>query len=287
MPPRSVPPPEKLVFLFGHPVAHSLSPAMHDAAFRELGMPYRYAALDVLPGSVEGAVELLRLPGTIGANVTVPHKEAVIPFLDRVDADARWLRSVNTITRKGRRLVGSSTDGPGFLRSLGGEARRLKGATAVLVGAGGGARAVAGALLAAGTSRILVTDVDAARARGLVRLLRSRRRGFDASAVDRREAEKVLDRAGIVVQATPVGLHGRDPSPLSLSRACRGSLAVDLVYHRRTRFLEDAARRGMRTLSGLGMLLHQGALSFGSWTGRKAPVHVMERALRKVLRRTR
>jgi shikimate dehydrogenase len=260
---------------------------MHNAAFAHLGLPCAYAALDVVPRAVGGAVELLRIPNVLGANVTVPHKAAVIPFLDRVEPVSRWLDSVNTVFKRGGELVGTSTDGAGFLRSLGPWRHGLRGASALLVGAGGGSRAVAGALLEAGVARLSIMDLDPRRARELVRMLRSRRRSIQALGVSRREADRTIATCGIVVQATPVGLHAGDPSPISLARASRGTLAVDLVYHRRTRFLIEAAKRGMRTVSGSGMLLHQGALSFEFWTGRRAPIAVMERALRNALRRKR
>lgn len=279
MPDRSVP--SRLAFLLGHPVAHSLSPSMQNAAFRRLRLPCRYAALDVAPRALPAAVELLRMRDVLGANVTVPHKAAVIPFLDRVEDDARWLSSVNTITKRGRKLCGASTDGLGFLRSLGSAARGLKGAVVLLIGAGGGARAVAGALLRAGVARMLVMDLDPARARHLIRLMREKRTRLDASCVSRGEAESALPSVTLVVQATPLGLHKGDGSPIVLSRARKGTLAVDLVYHRKTEFLKQAERRGLRARSGLGMLLHQGALSFGMWTGRRAPIRVMERALER------
>ncbi len=276
-------PTSRMVFLLGHPVSHSLSPAMHNAAFRSQGLPWTYTALDADARAVGGAVELLRIRNVAGANVTVPHKAAVIPYLDRVEPVSRWLDSVNTVYKKEGKLVGTSTDGEGFLRSLGPWRRGLKGLSALLVGAGGGSRAVAGALLQEGVGRISVMDLDPRRVKELLRLLRSRRRSVDLCGVSRGEAERELGRYGIVVQATPLGLHRGDPSPLFLGKAAKGALAVDLVYHRKTAFLRQAEGRSMRTLSGLGMLLHQGALSFGRWTRRRAPIAVMERALKNAL----
>jgi shikimate dehydrogenase len=275
----------KKVFLFGHPVSHSLSPSMQNAAFQRLGVRARYLVLDVPPDCVATAVELLRLPDVLGANVTVPHKEAVLGHLDHLEDDARRLGSVNTIYKRKGRLHGASTDGPGFLRSLGSAARRLSGGKVLLVGAGGAARAVAGALSTAGVKRLRVMDLDARRATGLVRLLREFRRGMESAIVSKREAELDLGDYDLVVQATPLGLHPKDPAPLSLERIAKGCLAVDLVYHRKTRFLQEAADQGARTMSGLGMLLHQGALAFEKWTARKAPIMVMERSLRRALKR--
>lgn len=275
----------KTAFLFGNPVTHSLSPAMHNAAFQALGLDCVYAAIEVAPERMGAAVETLKSSSVLGANVTVPHKEAVMPFLDHLDREAAWLRSVNTVFKKGDRLCGASTDGPGFLRSLGKHARGVKGSEVLLVGAGGGSRSVAGSLVHAGAKRILVMDLSEKRVGDLVGMMKARRKGLEASGVSREEAEKGLERFDFIIQATPVGLHAGDPSPLNLAKARRGALAFDLIYHRPTDFLKAARRKGLVTLDGLGMLLHQGALSFEYWTSRKAPVAIMEKALRRSLGR--
>jgi shikimate dehydrogenase len=275
----------RMAFLLGCPVEHSLSPAMHNAAFQRLGLDAAYAALDVSADKVSAAVELIRSASVLGANVTVPHKEAVMAHLDRLDPEASWLRSVNTVFKKDGKLLGASTDGPGFLRSLGKLARKVKGADILMVGAGGGSRSVGGALTLAGARRILVMDLSEQRVGDLVRMLKARRKGLEVSGVSREEAERGLGSFSIIVQATPVGLHAGDPSPIDLTQARRGSLAFDLIYHRPTEFLRSAGRQGLATMDGLGMLLHQGALSFECWTGRKAPVAVMQEALCRALGR--
>jgi shikimate dehydrogenase len=273
----------RMVFILGDPVAHSLSPAMHNAAFRFLGLEAVYAPVQVPPCLVPVVVEALRADNILGANVTVPHKESVMRHLDEVEPAARRIQSVNTIYKRGKKLWGASTDGSGFLRSLGRSAARLKGGRALLVGAGGGSRAVAGALAMAGVRHLQVLDLDKKRVQSLVKLLRGVRSGFQVEGVSRSEAEKGLRDVGLVIQATPVGLHPGDPSPLSLKEARKGCLAVDLIYHRETAFLKEARLRRLLALDGLGMLLHQGALSFEKWTGRRAPLMVMERALRRAL----
>ncbi len=272
-------------FLFGHPVTHSFSPAMHNAAFSAIRIDLAYGALDLPPEGTGTAVELLRSESVIGANVTVPYKEAVLPHLDEIDAEAKWLRSVNTLYKRGKKVVGTSTDGAGFVRSLGRDVRALQGAAGLLIGAGGAARAVAGALRKTGLRQLLVSDLAEDRVKSLVRLLRKAGSRMEAVGVSRQEAEGSLSRLALVVQATPLGLHPGDPSPLQLTSARPGTLAVDLIYHRKTPFLRQAAARGLKPRDGLGMLLHQGALSFELWTGRKAPIPVMEAALRKALGR--
>lgn len=269
----------RLAFVLGCPVEHSLSPAMHNAAFQRLGMDCTYAALEVTAERMGAVVEMVRSSSVLGANVTVPHKEAVMEHLDKVEPEALWLHSVNTLFKKNGKLCGTSTDGPGFLRSLGSQARKIRGADVLLVGAGGGARSVGGALAGAGARRVMVMDLSPKRVEDLVRILKARRKGLEASGISRDEAEKSLGDFSFIIQATPVGLHKGDGSPIALGQARRGALAFDLIYNRPTEFLQTAGRKGLVTLDGLGMLLHQGVLSFERWTGKKAPVGVMREAL--------
>src|ERR1700677_4683130 len=140
----------QVVFILGHPVIHSLSPAMHNAAFEKLHMPWLYTPLDISPREVGPVLKMMRVLNARGANVTVPYKEKVISHLDWIEPEAKWLESVNTIYRKGSRLCGTSTDGEGFLRSLGSWRYKLKGTKGLLIGAGGAAKAVAGALAKSG-----------------------------------------------------------------------------------------------------------------------------------------
>lgn len=275
----------RLAVLLGCPVEHSLSPAMHNAAFQRLGMDCIYAALEVSPERMASAVETVRSSSILGANVTVPHKEAVMPFLDQVDPEADWLRSVNTLVKKKGKLFGTSTDGPGFLRSLGTHARKIKGANVLLIGAGGGSRSVGGALVGAGAKRILVMDLAQNRVNDLVHMLKARRKSLESGGISKAEAERSMGDFSMVIQATPVGLHPGDASPVSLRGARKGAFAFDLIYHRPTEFLTEAKREGLVGMDGLGMLLHQGALSFEHWTGKKAPVSVMREALCRALGR--
>jgi shikimate dehydrogenase len=275
----------RLAFVLGCPVEHSLSPAMHNAAFQRLGLDCTYGALEVTAERMGAAVEMVRSESVLGANVTVPHKEAVMKYLDKVEPEALWLHSVNTLFKKNGKLCGTSTDGPGFLRSLGSHARRMKGANVLLVGAGGGARSVGGALAGAGARRVMVIDLSEKRVVDLTGMLKARRKGLEALGITREDAEKSLGDFSFIIQATPVGLHKGDPSPLDLGKARQGALAFDLIYNRPTEFLQTARRKGLVTLDGLGMLLHQGALSFEYWTGKKAPIAVMQKALNGALGR--
>ena len=275
--------PNQLVFLLGHPLGHTLSPPMQNAAFRKMGLPWTYVPLDISLGQVEDAVRLARAFNVRGANVTVPYKAAVIPYLDFVEPEAKWMKSVNTIYRKGSKLAGASTDGEGFLRSLGIRRKKIRGSRGLILGAGGTAKAVAAALAGEGVRGFCVANRTFSRAEELVRSLRRRHRRLDAACASLKEAEKLLPDCDWVIQTTSVGLHKGDPSLLPLKGARKGVWVVDLIYHRRTAFLEEAKRRGIFCQNGLGMLLHQGALSLERWTGRSAPLAVMEKALLKKL----
>jgi shikimate dehydrogenase len=278
----------QLAFLFGHPVAHSLSPAMHQAAFAASGLNAAYLPWDVIPRRLAAAVAGLRsLENLLGANVTVPHKEAVIPLLDGRTAEAEAIGAVNTLWRDGERLLGDNTDGAGFLAALA-EAWPDRDVTrpAVLLGAGGAARAVAVSLARSGAREIILVNRTAARARELGELLAAR---CSASRVRIQRLHPAwrpddIPPASLLVNTSPVGLHPDDP-PLFDYGGLDPSMAVcDVIYAPpETPLLRAAAARGCRTQNGLGMLLHQGALAFERWTGLPAPALAMRSALARVL----
>ncbi len=269
----------KLVFILGHPLGHSLSPAMQNAAFQKIGLPWLYVPLDILPNRLKDVFPAMRILPLGGANVTVPYKESVAAYLDWVEPEARWLGSINTIYKKGKKLCGASTDGEGFLRSLGPLRKKLGGSRGLLVGAGGAARAVAGALAGSGVKEMGIANRSPRRAEELARSLGRRYPGLQVEKLTLGEGEKYLTRCDWVIQATSVGLKKGDPSPLSLKAAASSAWAVDLIYHRQTEFLTEAKVRRLPTLDGREMLLQQGALSFEKWTGRKAPLKVMRGVL--------
>jgi shikimate dehydrogenase len=278
----------KLAGIFGHPVAHSRSPAMHNAAFRRLGLNYVYLPFAVEPSQLSRAVEAIRALGLAGVNVTIPHKERVIPHLDRLTAEARSIGAVNTIVNHGGRLTGHNTDGAGLLAAL--RARwgfSVRGRSVCLLGAGGAARAVAVTLLGAGVERLVIANRTAARGAALAARLR---RQFDRSTA----AVRVVALSSValahtaagydcLINATSVGMRPGDPRLLSPALVRRFPSVCDLVYAPpETRLLKDARAAGCRTMNGLPMLVYQGALSFELWTGRKAPIDVMLQAVKSV-----
>lgn len=265
----------RLAGVIGWPVEHSLSPVIHNAAYEALGMDWAYVALPVAPGGAPAAVAGLAALGFVGANVTMPHKEAVAESVDELRDDAARLRAVNTIEVTGSGSIGHNTDAPGFERFLERDVGfDADGRSAVLFGAGGAARACALALARAGLTRLVVALRVPARAEAL----RSALAGFDTAVVAVAFEEVATSGAGadLIVNATPLGAHGEE-LPLPLVSAA--TTAVDLLYRPATTPLQTSVRAaGGAAYGGLGLLLHQAALSFELWTGRPAPLEVMSAA---------
>ena len=272
----------RLFGVLGDPVDHSLSPAMQNAAFAAAGLPHLYLRYRVPPAELPQALREARALGMGGLNLTVPLKEVALPLVDALTPEARRIGAVNTIVFDARsgRTLGDNTDGRGFLAALGGRVR-LRGATAVLVGAGGSARAVGCALVAAGVGRIVVANRTRARATRLAADL-SGGGTCDVTAVPLAALARgdALTGAALVVNTTPLGLRGGSLH-VRWAATPRRCLAVDLVYAPRlTPFLAAAARAGRPVMDGGPMLLHQGALAFEAWTRRRAPRDAMARSLR-------
>jgi shikimate dehydrogenase len=267
----------RLFGVLGDPIEHSLSPAMHNAAFAACDLPHLYLRHRVTPAELPAALADARRLGMGGLNLTVPLKETVLPLLDDVTPAARRIGAANTLVFRGRRIVGDNTDGRGFVRSLRGHVQ-LRGARVVVIGAGGSARAVASALLDAGCAGVNILNRTRARAEQLA----DRLGGAPAATVfplRMLETGEVLVDARLVVNTTSTGLTGATIAT-RFGAAPRDCLFVDLLYGPTpTPWRRAAARAGRPTLDGSGMLLHQGALAFEAWTQRPAPLAAMTRAL--------
>jgi shikimate dehydrogenase len=273
-----------LAGLIGDPVAHSRSPALHNAAFGHLGIDARYELWLTGAPDLPARVATLRASGVLGANVTLPHKIAVLPLLDRVDPLAMTIGAVNTVVREADgSLTGTNTDAPAFLAALREDAGYTPAAqTAVILGASGAARAAAAALIGAGVSALVVANRSPERAAALLGdmalTIHTRPEAqLVALALDSDELSAWLARATLIVNATSVGWHA-DETPIAAHMIPAGTLVYDMVY-RPTRLLREAASRGARACDGLGMLVRQAALAFERWTGRPAPLEVMRAAV--------
>lgn len=271
---------KKLLGIIGHPVAHSLSPLMHNRAAGLIGLDCVYAAFDVPPQNLKEAITGMRGLGLKGLNVTVPHKEKVIPFLDRLDEEAALIGAVNTVTLKNGRLVGSNTDGVGFIRSLTQKGFRPRGKSAAIIGAGGSARAIGVALCRAGVSKLVIINRSAPRGRRLARGL-SKLGDVSFAASDKSHAAEAAD---IIVQTTPCGMKRSDALPASGLAFRKGQWVYDIIYSPiETRFLKKARLKGAKTLNGLGMLVYQGSESFKMWTGRRFPEDKIAAYLKRIV----
>ena len=287
----------ELVGLIGWPVEHSLSPLMHNAAFDALGLNWRYIPLPVPPGSLEAAVRGLVALGFRGANVTVPHKQSVMPLLDSASDTAVELGAVNALVIERREdgssvISGDNTDHLGFgraLRNAGFEPQA--GLRAVVVGAGGGACAVVYSLLRSGLSEITVLNRRPERAGSLISNLGRFGRADRLSAHELTPDSliAIADNADLLVNTTPVGMWPQVDASIWPNRASMPPhlTVFDLVYNPpETRLLQQARQSGARAIGGLGMLVQQGVLGFQMWTGEAAPIEVMRTACEQELRRS-
>lgn len=276
--------PDSVLGIIGHPVAHSLSPLMHNFAAKKLGLPYAYVAFDVEPAQLKKAVEGIRALGIAGVNVTVPHKIRVMKFLDAIDGEAERIGAVNTVINRGGKLIGANTDGIGFLRSLEKKGFKPKGKRAVIMGAGGSTRAIGVSLLRAGVKQLTV--ISRRSPAGLVKVLRvfgSANFILSGSPL----VPAAVHEADLVVQTTPLGMKKGDPPPLRDPAFRGGQLVYDIIYAPvETRFLAAARKAGADTMNGLAMLVYQGSESFRLWTGKKFPDDAALKLLKGKLGRT-
>lgn len=280
----------RLLGIFGHPISHSLSPKMQNAAIKAAGLEKEYVFLpfDIFPEDVASAVESLRVLGVKGVNVTIPHKEGVIPYLDELDAQAEAVQAVNVIVNENKRLIGYNTDGIGFIRSLKEDAGiEPRGKKVLVLGAGGAAKSVSAALASAGAKDLVIVNRTIKRAQSIGEIARkigANARAFDFSSEG---VKKEIAAAHIIVNTTSVGLYPPNQSLLTdyLEYLNQDQLVSDIIYHpQETLLLKQARMRGCDTLSGAGMLIYQGAEAFRLWTGVEAPVHEMRKALEEELK---
>ncbi len=276
----------KLFALIGDPVDQSLSPAMHNAAFRALGLNCAYVALRVPERFLPDAIGGIRALGMAGFNVTTPHKIGIVGLLDELDESASLVGAVNTVKNDRGKLIGFNTDGEGALRALKGKIGPIKRKEVVLLGAGGAAHAIAFSLASAG-ARLTIANRTVPKARAFASTI-EQKLGINVEVISlaRAKLTEALKNADALINATSVGMYPRaDQTLVSASMMHRGLIVNDIVYRPLlTRLLREARRAGGRTIDGLGMLVHQGALAFEIWTGKRAPIKVMDSAAKRQLR---
>lgn len=281
---------KKIVGLIGYPLDHSVSPAMHNAVYRQMGLAYEYIPFEVEPEDLPEALAGLRALHIAGFNVTIPHKETIVPLLDEVTKLARVIGAVNTVENQEGRLVGYNTDGPGFIESLREDAGfEPVGKKVVVIGAGGASRAVSTILAEVGVLDLTLSDLMDDKAKLLAEYLGT---AFDSpcrhASLDSAELRAAIAEADLVVNTSPLGMAPKvDASPLPAeTKFKKGALVYDLVYNpQKTKLIKVAQAAGCRVCSGLGMLVRQGALAFSLFTGEEPPVEEMRLAAEHALRR--
>jgi shikimate dehydrogenase len=277
----------EIVGLFGYPVRHTASPAFQNAGFRAAGLDWVYLPFEVHPDNLGKALGGVVALGFRGINLTIPHKAAVVKYIEDLSPEAEATGAVNTVSITEGRLKGYNTDGSGFVRSIREEnGIELADKTVFLMGAGGAGRAVAVQAALEEASEVSVCDRDEARARSLVEAINDTFRSDAAKFIpfEHPAIRKTLQRCDLFVDATPLGMNRDDPMSINPEWLRPEVFVYDLVYKPpETPLLRSARERGCRTQNGLGMLLHQGCIAFEIWTGLSAPVEAMRIALREAV----
>jgi shikimate dehydrogenase len=277
-------PSTRLCALIGNPVGHSMSPAIHNRAFAELGLDYVYVAFRVAEKNVRAAVAGMRaLENFRGMSVTIPHKVSIIKHLDEITEVDRQIGSVNTVVNDAGRLKGFGSDGPGAVRALVDAGVRVTGKNVTILGSGGAARAIAFSLASeANPASLFLLGVIEPELKALVRDI-ARKTGIKATGalLDRKSLEARLAQSQLLIHCTPVGMHPKtNVSVVPKSLLHRDLAVMDIVYNPlKTRLLADAEACGLKTISGLEMFVNQAVIQFELWTGKKAPRAVMRRVV--------
>ncbi|MEK7702636.1 MAG: shikimate dehydrogenase [Nitrospirota bacterium] len=270
---------QKIFGIFGNPIGHTLSPAMHNAAFFELDLPYQYCPFRVTHDKLKDAASALIALGIGGVNITIPHKETILPLLDECSEEAQRIGAVNTIEVSGHRLIGHNTDGRGFLQSLLEENINLSGLRVILLGVGGSARAVAVSLLSCDIGEMVLLartkEKRDALQSDLFHLFPGKK--IESFPFDKNDFDGT---PSLLINTTSIGMQSCDPLPYPASSFHPGWILADLVYRPlKTPFLIAGEKAGLKIVPGAGMLLHQAVLSFEIFTKCKAPIDVMRGAL--------
>lgn len=279
---------KQLYGIIGHPIEHSLSPAMQNAAFKVLGIDAEYRLFDVEPDVLEDFLKNIARDKISGLNVTIPHKIKAKEYLEEhgsLDENAKRLGAINTIKVVDGALKGFNTDGPGFYRSLVEDLGfEPEGKSVFILGAGGAGRAIA-MYLGNGPKKIYLFDIDKDKSEELKRHYEGYHDAKRIAVAEKEDLKVVLKEKGLLINATPIGMKDEDGLPIDKELLHSGLYVYDLVYNRpMTELVKEATKRKAHAITGLGMLLYQGAIAFEIWTGKRAPINIMKKALREALK---
>jgi shikimate dehydrogenase len=276
----------KIYGVLGYPAKHSLSPAMHNAAFKALKINAEYKIFEIEPFELNNFLSSLSEKNILGLNVTVPYKEIVMPVLNNISSEAKLIGAVNTIKVDNAKLKGFNTDGEGFLKSLSEDLGfEPKGKNIAMIGAGGAAKAVAVSVSKARPQSVAIYDIDKAKLSALIARLKE---NFPNVVYKRADSITGLgiEKCNLLINATPIGMKDTECCLVEEKLLQRNLLVCDLIYNPpETKLLVLAKKVGAQVCNGLGMLLYQGALSFKLWTGKEAPVEIMREALEKEVKK--
>ncbi|MHA1256818.1 MAG: shikimate dehydrogenase [Promethearchaeota archaeon] len=267
-----------ILCVIGHPIEHSMSPVMHNAALNDLSLDYVYVAFDIHPNDLKKAILGLKKKNFKGINVTIPHKEAIIPFLYDLDPLSKQIGAVNTIKNEGGVLLGRNTDALGAKKALVDAGFKIEGKKALILGAGGAARAISFAL-SEEINEIFIVNRTEERAIKLANELQEKTK-IKASGMEMngKTLRTLISSVDILINTTPIGMYPKiDRSPISKDLLHENLFVFDVIYNPlQTRLLKDAKKAGSKTLNGLDMFINQGALAFEWWTGKKPNVKLMK-----------
>jgi shikimate dehydrogenase len=275
----------KVLCIIGHPVEHSMSPVMYNAALQELGLNFIYLAYDVNPNQLKEAISGFKALGIRGFNLTIPHKETIIKYLDKIDPLAKKIGAINTVKNEDGYLIGRNTDALGAKKGLLDAGCEIKGKKILILGAGGTAKAIS-FILAEDADKIIIANRTEKRA---IELVKNLKKNIDLKIEGKINSEKVLreeiSKAEILINTTPIGMFPKINQSLVLKNILHSDLFVfDVIYNPlETQLIKDAKEIGCKTLSGLDMLVNQGSLAFEWWTNKKPNVNLMKKKVIEIL----
>ena len=271
----------KVVGVIGHPIEHSMSPPMHNNAFKQLNMDYVYVAFHVLPENIGQLIESCKTLDIKGLNVTIPHKTSVIPFLDEIDSTAQKIGAVNTIQFKNGIAKGFNTDGIGAIRSIQ-KYTDLEGKNVMILGAGGASRAISFTLINENINSLVIANRSKENASNLIANIKKQCDFEEISYVNINDADELICDVDIIINTTPIGMypkHEVEP-PIKTDRICEKHIVMDVIYNPlETVLLEQSRLNGATTINGTSMLINQGLESFEIFTGNTASYESFEEAL--------
>ncbi|MBI5206566.1 MAG: shikimate dehydrogenase [Candidatus Firestonebacteria bacterium] len=272
-----------LLGIFGYPVSHSLSPYMHNKICKELNLPYFYVPFEILPENLGFAVKSIRILGIKGINITIPYKEKVMQYLDKISKEAKLIGAVNTIINDSGKLIGYNTDGKGFIKAFEKNFKTTPSCkTFLILGAGGAAKAIITQLCLEGAKKIFIANRTLSNAKNIVLNIKKNIPYSEIYALDlnSNEINNIISEIDVLVNTTSIGMKKTDALLINNELLSNKTIVIDIIYNpRETLLLKEAKKKGAKTLNGIDMLVFQGALAFEIWTGVKPPIEVMRKTL--------